>query len=93
MKQVPNHAIDEKHFAANFKFKSHPGAVATPWMHPLPTPKTFDMLCREVKANVDNLAPHAEAYERNIKKLNTTFMGEVVYSFILPNGKELILGT
>jgi hypothetical protein len=93
MKRLPNHPIDPKHFERNVKFRSHPeDAFPKPWLHPLPAPKTFDQLCREVKANVLNLAYSEDSYHANRHLLNTSFMGENVYSFILPNGKEIVLG-
>jgi len=93
MSHVPKHQIDPKHFAKNFQFRRYPLATPEPWCHPMPTPATFDMLCREVKANVLNMAYSTEALKRNVRKIGTLFMGEEVYSFILPNGKELILGS
>ena len=94
MSTVPNHPIDPKHFEKNHKFRRFPGDKnPQPWLHPLPPPSIFDLMCREVRANVANLAYNTEVFKANIRKINTQYMGEDVYSFILhPSGEELPLG-
>ena len=94
MKHLPLHPIDLKHFEKNWKFRSFPGdQFPQPWLHPLPPPRVFDTLCREVKANVDTFGYNLAALAKNKHKINTSYMGENVYSFILPDGQELVLGT
>lgn len=86
--------IDPKHFETNHKFRRFAGDKnPQPWTHPLPPPRVFDILSREVRANVLNLAHSTKAFKENQMKLNTHYMGEPVFSFILyPTNEEVTLG-